>query len=492
MTRQKSARRGRTVPSYLRHAAHDRGFSNYRDEDGKRVRKYFPGPYGSAESRGAFIQWLTEWQAEHDSSGTSPTAEIAGITIGVLADRFLIFADAHYQKNGRPTGQAENCRDAVRELVQLFGDLPVGEFGPKKLKVVREAMVKTGRMCRRTINGRVKIIRRVFKWGTEEEFVPGHVLHALQAVGALQHGRTAGLRESEGVEPVADEHVDSILPHLTPSVRSMVLFAFYTGARPGEVCSFRWCDVDTSDPTAWIYRPADHKTAHLGYLRAISIGPRAQAVLEPYLDVDPKEHVFTPERSERERRAINRQNADPTTFTPSRRARDRRRADKPKRNLAPTWTDMSFRNSIHAGINRANARRIRDAIALAVEPFTDAGTRSQLLADLERIQIGALLKPPTGVLRLDAKRIGAGLSGHVDEERLVAAIDVAVAATRGVDLVPRWSPNQLRHSFEARSEDALGLEKTSRAMGHASLGTTENYRTKIKIAAAKEVARTIG
>jgi integrase len=493
MTMKKSARqRGQRVPSYLCHTAHNRGFANYRDKTGKRCREYFPGPHGSAGSRGAYIRWLIEWQAEHGASNTPPTAELAGITIGVLVDRFLLFADEHYSKNGRSTGQAENCRVAVRELVQMFGDLPVGEFGPKKLKAVRAAMVKSGRMCRRTINGRVKVVRRVFKWGTEEEFVPGQVLHALQALTALEYGRTSGLRESKGVAPVADEHVDATLPHLTPTVRAMVEFAYYTGARPGEVCGFRWCDVDKSDPSAWVYRPADHKTAHLGYVRAISIGPRAQAALKPYVDIEPREHAFTPARSERERRAVNRQMADPTTFTPSRRERDRRRVDKPKRKLAPTWTDMSFRNSIHAAINQANALRIRDAIARAVEPFTATDTRSQLLEDLERIQVAALLKPPTGELRLDAERIAARVAGHVAEECLAAAIVAAIAVAADVELVPRWSPNQLRHSFETRSEDAFGLEKTSRAMGHASLGTTENYRTKLKIAAAKEVARTIG
>ena len=86
--------------------------------------------------------------------------------------------------------------------------------------------------------------------------------------------------------------------------------------------------------------------------------------------------------------------------------------------------------------------RLRDAIARAVEPFTDADAHSLLLADLERIQIGALLKLPTGVLRLDSKRIGARLSEHVSEECLDAAIAAAIAAAGGVELVPRWSPNQ--------------------------------------------------
>ena len=41
-------------------------------------------------------------------------------------------------------------------------------------------------------------------------------------------------------------------------------------------------DIDRSDEI-WTYQPGQHKTAHLDHERIIDLGPRAQAVLAPFL-----------------------------------------------------------------------------------------------------------------------------------------------------------------------------------------------------------------
>jgi len=52
--------------------------------------------------------------------------------------------------------------------------------------------------------------------------------------------------------------------------------------RPGEVVQMRMEDIDLSGEI-WIYRPSSHKTEHHGRERLGPVGPKAQAVLQPFL-----------------------------------------------------------------------------------------------------------------------------------------------------------------------------------------------------------------
>ena len=112
-------------------------------------------------------------------------------------------------------------------------------------------------------------------------------------------GRTAA-REPKPVLPVADDLVDATLPCLPAAVADMVRFQRLTGARPGELCQLRPCDVDRSGEI-WEYRPADHKTAYRGRERIVYIGPKAQQVLLPYLLRDAQANCFSPLESEQKR-----------------------------------------------------------------------------------------------------------------------------------------------------------------------------------------------
>ena len=76
-------------------------------------------------------------------------------------------------------------------------------------------------------------------------------------------------------------------------VADMVRFQRRTGCRPGEVCQLRPMDMDRSSEV-WQYRPASHKTEYLGRERIIFIGPKAQAVILPYLLRDAATYCFSP------------------------------------------------------------------------------------------------------------------------------------------------------------------------------------------------------
>ncbi|MCK4343175.1 MAG: hypothetical protein KAY37_15785 [Phycisphaerae bacterium] len=53
-------------------------------------------------------------------------------------------AESYYVKNGHPTGEFENIKDAVRQLFRLYGKTLVADFGPPELKAVRRAMIRAG------------------------------------------------------------------------------------------------------------------------------------------------------------------------------------------------------------------------------------------------------------------------------------------------------------------------------------------------------------
>ena len=124
-------------------------------------------------------------------------------------------------------------------------------------------------MCFRIEDGIIEIqrLRRMFKWGVENEMVPSSILHGLQAVAALKRGRSEA-RESEGVKPVPDAYVDAVLEVAPGPVRAMVELQRLTGMRSGEVTIMRGCDLDTSGKI-WAYRPSSHKTEHHSLERVI-------------------------------------------------------------------------------------------------------------------------------------------------------------------------------------------------------------------------------
>jgi integrase len=165
----------------------------------------------------------------------------------------------------------------LRRLLSC-GDLPVTQLGPKALKRVREEFIRED-LARVTVNNNVARIKRMVRWGVENELVPVAVHQALMTVAGLRKGRSTA-RESKPVPPVEDAVVDATLPFLSAPVQAMVRLQRLTGCRPGEICLVRPGDVDRS-AEVWCYRPATHKLEHRDLERRIYLGPRASRYWPP-------------------------------------------------------------------------------------------------------------------------------------------------------------------------------------------------------------------
>ncbi len=128
---------------------------------------------------------------------------------------------------------------------------------------------------------------------------------ALQAVPGLKPGRTSA-PEPTPVPPVSWQDVEAVLSHVAPQVQAMVLLQWYSGMRPGEVVLMRTRDIERGGDV-WTFTPESHKTEHHGRERRIELGPRAQAVLAPWLRLDPARFLFQPAGAEGVRVRAQRQ-----------------------------------------------------------------------------------------------------------------------------------------------------------------------------------------
>lgn len=256
---------------------------------------HYLGRYDSPESWEKYHRLLAERHAGPTTS--SPPASPGEPNPGSLVDDLVMdYWDRrvvpYFVKDGRPTSERDNIRQALRFLRRLYGQTPARDFGPLALKAVRQAMIDAGR-CRRLINKDIHRVRAMFRWAVGEELYPGEMLAALAAVEALKKGRSSA-KERPPIAPVAESAVLATLPHLSPQVAAMVRLQLLTAARPGEIATIRPREVDRSDPATWLYRPASHKTEHRGRERVIVLGPRAQDVLRPWLDRNADSYCFSP------------------------------------------------------------------------------------------------------------------------------------------------------------------------------------------------------
>lgn len=305
-------------------------------------RDLYLGPYGSDESKREYDRLVTRWKTQRTARRS------ARLTVGQLVLLFDAWAEDYYQKHGRPTGEAALCKLALRPVVQKHSRTAVSDFGPLALKACRQAMVDQD-LARSTVNQHTRRICRMFAWGVAEELVPPDVLVALRAVPGLRKGRTKA-REPEPVKPVPEASINAVLPFLSRQVADMVRLQLLTGCRPGEICQLRPCDLNR-DGDVWEFVPQEFKTEHHEHRgRMIFFGPRAQAILEQWIDNRPAEaFCFSPREAEAERRMAMRA----ARKTPVQPSQQNRRKAKPVRPPGERYDTVSYRKAIHRACRQA-------------------------------------------------------------------------------------------------------------------------------------------
>ena len=280
------------VPSYRHHRPSGQAVVTLDGKD------FYLGKWNSKPSRIEYERLIGEWLANGRRLPSEGSAN--DLRICELTKAYLAFARTYYASNGEPGKEYVAMKAVADPLAEFYSRTRVADFGPLALKAIRQRWVDQG-LCRTHINMRVNRIRRIFKWGVENEIVASGVLHALQALSPLKKGRSEA-RESKPVRPVPDAHVDAVLPKVSRQVAAMIELQRLAGMRPGEVVIMRPRDIDGTGKV-WEYTLVEHKTAYRGYERHVYLGPKAQAVLAPWLLRDADAFCFSPAEAEAERNA---------------------------------------------------------------------------------------------------------------------------------------------------------------------------------------------
>jgi integrase len=333
-----------SVPSYRHHKARNLAVVTIDGHD------YYLGPYGTQGSHKKYEALVRSWHERNDNPEV-PTDQLLAPndhpSINELILAYLKHVEKHYRANHGRNKEAGCVSDALG-VVQAccYGPEPADAFRPKDLKKVREAMIAK-KWSRGYINHQILRVKRMFAYATEEDLVPGSVYHGLLAIKGLRKG-TPGVREAKKVKPVPVDHVKGVLKKAHKMLKAMLLFAWHTGARPGEVCALKPCHVDRSGKV-WLYRvPADaNKTDIHDQERTIYVGPRAQKILKPWLQyIHDNTYVFSPIR-EQQLRQEARAAARKTKPTPSEiRKKEERKNRVPKINKKPYYDTNTFRQAV--------------------------------------------------------------------------------------------------------------------------------------------------
>ena len=211
------------IPSYTRHKASGQAVVRLNDVD------HYLGPWNTPQSRAEYDRVINEWLARGrrlaDTSGDPSDTRMKELIAGF-----------HSYLVGTLPEIDDKIRLALKAVREMYGETPAAKFGPTAFKAIRLKMIESG-LSITTIRDRMGVIRRMVAWGVENEMFPADALQRIQAVAGLRTGRD-GVKASRRVKPVSEEHIQAILPHVSPTIRAMIELQALTGARPGSsACS---------------------------------------------------------------------------------------------------------------------------------------------------------------------------------------------------------------------------------------------------------------
>jgi integrase len=425
----------RKIPSRRRHATGQA----FVELSGKRI---YLGKYDSPESKQRYDRQVAAWKA----NGYALPVAVDDLTVTELCDQFMVHAKDYYRKAGRQTSEYGRFAAAIRLMLPLYGSLAVEKFGVMDLRVVRNAMIEKG-WTRKSLNIAVGRIRHVFRWGVGQAMVNPHVLQSLESVEPLKLGRSRAA-ESPGVKPVPDNMVDATLPHLSPTIQAMVNLQRITGMRSGELTAMRGRDLDTTAET-WVYSPEQHKTEHHDRPRAIHLGRRAQAIIEPFLKADLSAHLFSPVdadvalRAELHAQRVAACEEIERTYAPS----ERKAAYKAHHVARLSCGNVPGSNKSEGPIRKPGAR------------YTTNSYRRSIARACEKAW-------PAPEELTDDEKADWRKKHH-------------------------WHPHQLRHLAATRLRKRFGLEAARVVLGHTTTSMTELY-AEVDFEKAASIAAQVG
>ena len=235
------------------------------------------------------------------------------------------------------------------------------------------------RLGRDTIRRCIKMVRQCFAWGVVEGKIDQ--LHAASLL--LVESPAKGKVKEEKKRASIDKAIaDRAVLFLSPPLRSVVQLLWLTTARPSEILGLRVGSIqrsgsfllrggarlDLEGEGVWGAELVAHKTAEKGFERVLFFGPRAQAILAPYLNGSG--YLFQPQAGRAYQLAEQARiltttgggNKKPKVETPTRQAGEFYSSDALQKAVKkacdradiPQWSPYQIRHTASAAIQDSN------------------------------------------------------------------------------------------------------------------------------------------
>lgn len=337
------AKPAQNTPSYRLHKSSGNAIVTLVDAGSGRRKDVILGRHNTPESKAKYHALIARWEdaGRRLDLADDKAAPIGGVSVNAVCRRYC----EHVEPLVSPThfGTIKRSLDIV---CGLYGPTSAAKIGPLRLKEVRTVMVGRG-WRRQTINKCIRLIVKAFRWAASEEMVSPDVPAALATVPNLRPGEM-GVSEAGKQPPVPEPLIDAVRPVLSRQVVAMIDVQRFSAMRSGEVVIMRAIDIDMAGDI-WAYRPQRHKGQHLNKTREILLGPRAIAVIAPFLvgrAVD--EYLFHPKEANAELKAEGAVGRRPG------QAENARRTD---RTIGDHYSPASYRRAVHRACDAVEVDR---------------------------------------------------------------------------------------------------------------------------------------
>lgn len=246
-------------------------------------KRVYLGVYDSPESKRRYSELIARLQAEPSRRVVAVPATNSPQPV-YLAQLLLKYATEELPRYSR---DEQHCQKGVIRIVrQLFGETLANDFGPLKLRTVRDSMLESGWSVG-FVNRQVKRLRLMLRWGVSFELASPSVMEGLRTVASLPDPES-GSRARRAIPQADIEAVRGVLEGLHRDLFDLMLM---TGCRSGELVGLASGDINRTGEV-WRADLEKHKTSHKGKGRTLFFNSSAQSILKRYLSAKPDQKLF--------------------------------------------------------------------------------------------------------------------------------------------------------------------------------------------------------
>ena len=211
----------------------------------KRHRFHVDAPEGDLWLTGntvseAFLNGFQRYQQMKELPAAKPSP--------LFRDVFAEYQETFWKKL-RASTRTNYQHQANKRILPVFGHIPIAQITVADIQTLYNRMEAEG-LKRSTIDMMKKIMNPIMEYALELGIIQKNPFQAKKLL-------TIGGRKETSHKPISPEDMHIIrkaLPDLPEQERLLITLLAYTGERSGEVCGFRWEDIDYANRQLKIQR----------------------------------------------------------------------------------------------------------------------------------------------------------------------------------------------------------------------------------------------